>query len=151
MAGRFFSYFCSNPGFTLEIPHEEHSDTPRNGECKRKSPPYILHSVDYVHTQQAGYQCGEHEYDADAGEHLHHSAHVVVDDVGVCVHGGIEDVGVDVGGLTRLAHLNVDVLNHVGIQFVDGKFELQLRQEVLVATYGCDEIREAVLQPTQWI
>ena len=145
----FFSPFCLNPSLSLEIPHKYDGDSNGKSECKWESPPCIFHSVDEVHAEEAGYQSGEHEYDTDTGEHLHHSTHVVVDDVGIGIHGGVEDVGIDVGGLPCLTHLDVYVLYHVCIQFVDGEFELQFRKQVFISSDRSDEIGETVLQSAE--
>ena len=133
----------------LEIPHKNDCDTDGEEECEGEAQCSAFHAVHEVHAEEAGYECGEHEDNADAGEHLHDGAHVVVDDVGVCVHRGVEDVGVDVGGLASLTHLNANVLYHVSVKFVDGQFELELGEQVLVASNGSDEVGEAVLKATQ--
>ena len=77
---------------------------------------------------------------------LHDGAHVVVDDAGIGFHGGVENVGVNIGGFTGLVHLDGNVFNQVGVEFVDGQFELELGKERLVATYGGYKISQAVLQ-----
>ena len=86
----------------------------------------MLYAVEEVHAKEAGNQCGEHEHDADGGHGLHHGVSVVVDDAGVGVHCGVEDVGVDVSGLAGLVHLDGHVLNEVGVQLIDGQLELEL-------------------------
>ena len=67
----------------------------------------VLHAVDEVHTEERGDQGGEHHDDTHGGERTHHGVHVVGDDTGVSVHRRFEDVGIDAGGLARLAHLDV--------------------------------------------
>ena len=109
----------------------------------------MLHAVDEVHAEEAGYERREHQDNADACEHLHDRTHVVVNQVGVGVHRGVEDVRVDVRCLASLAHLDADVFYHVCVELVDGQFELELREQILIASDGCDEVGEAVLQATQ--
>lgn len=133
----------------FEIPHKEDGYTDGKEECKGEAPGDLFHAVYQVHAEEAGNECGEHEDNADAGEHLHDGTHVVVDDIGVSIHRGVEDVGVDIGRLSCLAHLNAHVLYHVCIEFVDGQFELELGEQVLVASNGGDKVGEAVLQATK--
>ncbi len=140
---------ASYPCFALEVPHEEDGDAYGEEECKGEAPRGGFHAVDEIHAEETGDEGREHEDDADAGEHLHDGAHVVVDDVGIGVHRGVENVGIDVGGLACLAHLDADVFYHVCVEFVDGQFELQLGEEVFVAADGGDEVGEAVLQSAQ--
>ena len=109
----------------------------------------MFHSIDQVHSKQTGDQRGEHQDNGDTGKHLHDAAHVVVDNVGIRVHCGIQDVGVDIGGFSSLTHLDVDILDHVGIQLIDGQFEFQLREQVFVASDGSDEIGQTVLQTAE--
>ena len=67
---------------------------------------------------------------------------IVVDDTLIGVHRRLKNVGVDAGGLTSLGHLNIYVLNEVGVEFVNLQLELQLRQQVLVTSDGGLEIGE---------
>ena len=120
---------CSPPlleqRLALEVPPEDDDEYYRDEECQGEAPPYMLHAVDKVHTEVAGYEGGEHEDDAPRGHHLHDVRHVVVDDVGIGVHRRVENVGVDEARLAGLTHLDVDVLDEVRVQFVDGQLELQ--------------------------
>ncbi len=116
--------YCLNPRFVLEVPHEGNRDAYRKEECEGEAPSGAFHTVHEVHTKETGDERGEHEDNADAGEHLHHLTHVVVDEVGIGVHRGVEDVGVDVCCLARLAHLDTHVLYHICVQFVNGQLEL---------------------------
>ena len=102
----------------------------------------MFHSVDEIHSEKAGDECGEHEDDGDGGECPHRRVHVVVDDAGVCVHRGFKDIGVDRRGFACLRHLDVDVFDKVCVEFVYLQLELELCEEVFVATYGGDEIGE---------
>ena len=61
----------------------------------------------------------------DVYKRQHQARHIVVDDVGIGFHRRVEDVGVDIRCLPRLVHLNGDVFNEVGIEFIDRQFELQ--------------------------
>ena len=107
----------------------------------------VLHAVDEVHAEERRDQGGEHHDDTHGGERTHHGVHVVVDDTGVGVHRRFEDVGIDAGGLARLAHLDVDVLDEVGVELIDLELELQFGQQVFVAADGGDEVGERVLEP----
>ena len=78
-----------------------------------------LHAVDEVHTEHRGDERRNHQDDGDRRERTHHGVHVVVDDAGVGVHGRLEDVRVDGGGLAGLRHLNVYVLDKVVVQLID--------------------------------
>ena len=117
--------FCLDPFACSEEPPEAGGDHDADYHGEWEAPPDLFHSADEVHAEEACDECGEHEYDGYGGEHFHDSRHVVVDDVGVGVHCGVEDGVVDGGHLARLAHLDVDVLDHVGVEFVDGEFELE--------------------------
>ena len=109
----------------------------------------MFHAVYQVHTEQTGNQRGEHQDNADAGEHFHDAAYIIINNTGVSVHCRVKDVVIDVTGLAGLTHLDIDVLDHVGIQLIDGQFELQLRQQVLVATDRSYKVGQAVLQAAQ--
>ncbi len=115
-----------------------------------KSVRAVLHAVDEVHAEQGGDQRRQHHDDTDTEvKRTHRGVHVVVDDARIGVHRRFQDVGVDAGGLSRLRHLDVDVLDEVGIQLVHLQLELQFRQQVLVASDGGDEVGEGVLQTCQ--
>ena len=118
----------------------------RNHDGKDKSPRAILHTVDQIHTKHRGDERRYHHDNRHRGEGTHHRVHVVVDDAAVGVHRRLKDVGVDGGGLSGLRHLDVDVLDEVGVQLVNLQLELQLRQQRLVATDGGLEIGQRVLQ-----
>ena len=138
-----------NPCFALEIQQEGEGYAYGKHEGEGETPLCGFHAVDEVHAEEAGYECGEHEYDVDAGEHLHDGVHVVVDEIGIGVHRGVEDVCVDVCGFACLTHFDAYVFYHVGVQFVDGEFEFQFGEQVFVASDGGDEVCEAVLQTTE--
>ena len=78
-----------------------------------KSERCCLHAVDEVHAEHRGDERRNHQDDSHRRERTHHCIHVVVDDAGVSVHGRLEDVRVDSGGLAGLRHLNVYVLDKV--------------------------------------
>ena len=132
-----------------ENPPKETRHCHRYKQRNGKSEGTCLHAVDEVHTKETGYQRGEHHKNGYRGERTHHCVHVVIDDARIGVHGRFKNVGIDVGGLSRLSHLDIDILDKVGIQLVDLELELQLRQEVLIATDRGDEIGERVLQAAQ--
>ena len=142
-------FFLLYPCFVFEIPHKGNGDANGEEECEGEAPANLLHAVYQVHAEEAGNERGEHQDNADAGEHLHDGAHVVVDDVGISVHCGVKDVSVDVGGLAGLTHFDANVLYHVCVEFVDGQFELEFGEQILVASDGGDEVSEAVLQTAQ--
>ena len=142
----FQSRSLSNPRFSAEQ-GIEHGGYEHGAAChKRESPPRSFHAVDQVHTEDTCDKRGEHQDDGDGSHLLHDARHAIVDDAGVSLHGGVQDVCVNVGSLSGLIHLNGNVLNKVGIHFIDGQFELQLREQRFVATDGGDEIGQTVLQ-----
>ena len=106
----------------------------------------LLHAVDEIHAEERGYQRGKHEDDGDRREGTHGGVHVVVDDAGIGVHRRFQDVRIDGGSLAGLRHLDVDVLDEVGVQLVHLQLELQFLQQRLVASDGGDEVGERVLQ-----
>ena len=114
-----------------------------------ESPGLGFHTVDEVHTEHRGDQRGYHHDDGDGGQGTHHRVHIVVDDTLVGVHRRFQDVGVDEGGLAGLCHLDVDILDEVGIEFVNLQFEFQFGKQRLVASDGGLEVRERVLQTAQ--
>ena len=135
-----------NPTNAPEEPHEEEGDDDGGDDGQGEAPNPMLHAVEQVHTEDAGDECGEHENDAHRGHRFHRLVHVVADDRSVGFDGRFENVGVDVGGFTGLTHLDIDVFNHIGVEFVDGEFELQFGKEGLVAANGSGEVRERVLE-----
>ena len=64
-------------------------------------------------------------------------------------HSKRQNVGVDACGFACLCHLDVYVFDEVGIKFVHLQLELQLRQEILVASDRGDEVGKGVLQAAQ--
>ncbi len=125
----------------------EGADGKRHDERDGKSPGIVLQAIGDVHAIQRGDERGRHHDDGDRGERTHHRVHVVVDDARVGVHRRLQDVGVDAGGLSGLRHLDIDILNEVGVELVHLQLELQFLQEVLVAADRGDEVGERVLQP----
>ena len=125
----------------------ERADGKRHDERDGEAPGIALQSVGDVHAIQRGDERGRHHDDGDRGQRTHHRVHVVVDDARVGVHGRLQDVRVDAGGLACLRHLDVDVLDEVGVKLVHLQLELQFLQQVLVAADGGDEVGERVLQP----
>ena len=105
-----------------------------------------LYAVDQVHTEERGYQRGQHENDGHTCQRTHEGVHVVVDNRLVGIHRRLQNVGIDAGGFASLSHLDVDVFDEVGVQFVNLQLELQLRQQYLVTTNGGVEVRQRVLQ-----
>ena len=101
-------------------------NTNRNEEGKDESVGVLLHAVDQVHAKERGNERGEHHDNGDAGERTHHCVHIVVDDAAIGVHRRFQDVGVDAGRFACLRHLDVDVLDKVGVQLVNLQLELQL-------------------------
>ena len=96
-----------------------------NGEddSDDESPGFGFHTVDEVHAKHRGDQRGNHHDDGDGGQGTHHRVHIVVDDTLVGIHRRFQDVGVDEGGFACLCHLDVDILDEVGIEFVNLQFE----------------------------
>ena len=105
----------------------------RNDECDGKSEGACLHAVHEVHSEERCHQRREHHHDGYHGERAHHGVHVVVDDARIGVHRRFQNVGVDVRQFASLAHLDVHVLDEVGVEFIYLQFELQFLQQVLVA------------------
>ena len=101
----------------------------------------FLESVYEVHAEERGDERRQHHDDRHGGERTHHGVHVVVDDGRVGVHRRLEDVRIDVRGLTCLRHLDVYVLDKVGVQLVHLQLELQFGKQRLVASDGCHEVR----------
>ena len=84
-----------------------------------------FHTIDEVHTKEAGDERRKHHDDADRSERTHHGVHVVVDNAGIGVHRRLQNVGVDIGRFSCLGHLDVDIFDEVGVEFVYLKFEFQ--------------------------
>ena len=114
----------------------------RKHHCEDKSPCRIFHAVYQVHTEQRGDERGAHHHDRHRRQRTHHRIHIIINNGRIGVHRRLQDVGVDLGGLGGLRHLDVHVLDEVGIEFVDLQFELQLLQQVLVAADGGLEVGE---------
>ena len=134
------------PGLAAEQPIEYARHDKREDDNEQEAPPRILQSRHEVHTEDAGDERGKHE-DNGHGSHLFHDAsHIIIDNAGVGLHGRVENVGVDIRRLAGLVHLDGDVLDEVGVEFVHGEFEFQFGEEGLVATNGGNEIGQAVLQ-----
>ena len=89
----------------------------------------MLHAVDEVHTEHGGDEGWEEDDHVERREESHHRVHIIINNVRIGVHRGVEDVDVDGCRLTCLVHLNVHVLNEFGIQFIDWQTELQLAQK----------------------
>ena len=132
----FLEKALSNPGFPSEDAIEESGDDDGEHNHHGEAPPRGFHAVDEIHSEDARDECGEHEDDGNARHLFHDARHVVVDDAGVGFHCGVKDVGVDVGGFSCLVHLNRDVFDEVGVQFIDGQFELQFGKQGFVAGFG---------------
>ena len=135
-----------NPADAPEEPNKENGDDDGSGDGDGEPPRPMFHAVEQVHTEDAGDERGEHENDAHRGHRFHRLVHVVADDRSVGFDGRFENVGVDVGGFTSLTHFDIDVFDHIGVEFVDGEFELQFGKEGLVAANGGGEVRERVLE-----
>lgn len=135
-----------NPADAPEEPNKENGDDDGSGDGDGETPRPMFHAVEQVHTEDAGDEGGEHENDAHRGHRFHRLVHVVADDRGVSVDGRFEDVGVDTGGFARLTHFDVDVFDHVGVEFVDRKLKFQFGKEGFVAANGGGEISERVLE-----
>ena len=88
-----------------------------------ESPGLGFHAVDEVHAEHRGDECGNHHDDGDGCKGTHHRVHIVVDDTLVGVHCRLKNVRVDKGGLAGLSHLDIDILDKVGIEFVNLQFE----------------------------
>ena len=105
------------------ITDESHHDGEDDGDGE--APPHFFHARNQVHTEDTCHERRNHEDDIEARHLLHQARHIVVDDVGISFHRRVEDVGVDIRCLPRLVHLNGDVLNEIGIEFIDRQFKLQ--------------------------
>ena len=102
-----------------EEPPGESCSADGNDEGEDKAKGFLLHAVDKVHTEERRDERGEHHDDGDAGERSHDGVHVVVDDALIGIHRRLKDVGVDARRLAGLRHLDADVLDEVGIKFVN--------------------------------
>ena len=123
--------------------HARYADGEDDGDDE--SPWFFFHAIDEVHAKHRGDQRWYHHDNGDGGQGTHHSVHVVVDDTLIGVHCRFQNVRVDECGFAGLRHLNVDVLNQVGVYFVNLQFELQFRQQRLVATDRSIKIGKGVL------
>ncbi len=132
-------------GSPRRVPDTTNGDNQGEGKSVRA----FFHAVDQVHAEEGGNQRWQHHDDTDTGQGTHRGVHVVVDDARIGVHRRFQNVGIDAGGLSRLCHLDVDVFDEVGIQLVHLQLELQLRQQVFVASDRGDEVGEGVLQAAQ--
>ena len=121
---------------------EEEGDEGGDDECDDESVLAVLHAVDEVHAEEAGDKGWKHQENRHRGQRTHHIVHVVVDNAAVSVHRRLQDIGIDIRGFLGLAHLDINVLNHVGVELVDLQLEFQLGQQILIATDGGGEIRE---------
>ena len=111
--------FKSEPLVAAEPPQGCHGGEYREDDGDDETPAPRLHAVDEVHTEERGNERREHDNHVERREQTHHTVHVVVDDIGIGVHRRVENVGVDVGGLTGLLHLDVHVLDEFGVKFID--------------------------------
>ena len=141
-----FIFCLLNPGFPAEEPVKAARYQYRQHAYQREGPPGCFQPVDHVHSEDTGDERGEHEDDGHGGHLFHHRSHIIINNVGIGFHGGVQDVGIDVGGFARLVHLDGDVLNQIGVKLIHRQLELQFRKQRLVATDGGDEVRQAVLQ-----
>ena len=114
--------------------HAQYADGEDDGDDE--SPWFFFHAIDEVHATHRGNQRWYYHDTGDGGQGTHHGVHVVVEDTLIGVHRGFQNVGVDKSGLTGLRHLDVNILNQVCIQLVDLEFELQLREQRLIASDG---------------
>ena len=80
------------PRFALKVPEEEHrgNQTQRQGNGEAQRP--LLHTIDKVHTKQTGYQRGEHQDNGNAGKHLHHLRHIIINNVRIRLHRRFQNV-----------------------------------------------------------
>ena len=116
-----------NPSFPAEKAIKYACYDYRSDDYHGKTPPHGFHATYQVHTKYTGYQRGEHQDNGDGGHLFHHARHIVINNAGVGLHGRVKNIGVDVGRLACLVHLNRYVLNEVSIEFVDWELKLQLR------------------------
>lgn len=138
--------YSSKPLAFSEIPPTEYGEYGRDDDCNEESPSTLFHAVDEVHAKEACHEGWQHDDHVEAREQTHHLVHVVVDEVGIGIHGGVEDVGVYGSHFACLLHLDVHVFDEFGIEVVDRQSELKFREQSLVATNRCSEVCEAVLQ-----
>ena len=138
--------FRSNQPLVAQQRPRDTADEEREDECHGEAEARVFHAVDEVHAEETGHEHGQGEHDGDRRERAHHGVHVVVDDARVGVHGRFEDVRVDGGGFAGLRHLDVHVFDEVVVEFIDLELELELLQQVLVASDGGLEVGERVLQ-----
>ena len=138
-----------NEPFVAEKPPCHCRNTHRNYHREEEAPGFFLHAVHQIHTEHRGDECGDHHDDRDGGQRTHHRVHIVVDDAGIGVHRRLQDIGIDAGGLSGLRHLDIDVFDQVGIEFIDLEFELQFLHQVLVAPDRGLEIGERILQTAE--
>ena len=108
-----------NKPFVTENPPCNARNCHRNNHGKDKSPGFTLHTVDEVHTEHRGHQGRNHHEDGHRCQRTHHRIHIIVNNTLVSIHRRLKNVRVDAGGLSGLGHLNIHVLNEVGVQFVD--------------------------------
>ena len=120
--------------------HARYADGEDDGDDE--SPRFFFHAIDEIHAKHRGDQRWYHHDDGDGGQGAHHGVHVVVDDTLIGVHRRFQNVRVDECCFTSLGHLDVDILNQAGVQFVDLEFELQFREQRFVASDGGLEIGE---------
>ena len=100
--------------------------------------------------RKGGYKRWQHQNNWHRGERTHHGVHVVVDNAWVGVHGGIQECQSRYSSFlvpVTSQYLRLQSGRHPTRQFC--KLKLQLSQKVLVATNGCDEVGNRILQTTQ--
>lgn len=105
--------------FAFQYPPGDARDDYRHYDGDEETVRRVLHAIDEVHAEHRGDECWEHHNDTHRGEGTHYGVHVVVDDARVGVHGRLQNVRVDAGGFPCLRHLNVDILNQVGVALID--------------------------------
>ena len=120
--------------------HARYADGEDDGDDE--SPWFFFHAIDEVHAKHRSDQRRYHHNDGDGCQGTHHGVHVVVDDALVGVHRRFQNIGVDKRRLAGLCHLNINIFDEVGIQFVDLEFELQFREQRFVASDGGLEVGE---------
>ena len=124
--------------------HARYADRKDDGDDK--SPGLRFHAIDEVHAKHRGDQRRYHHNDSDRRQGTHHRVHIVVNDTLVGVHRRFQNVRVDECCFTSLGHLDVDILNQVGVQFVDLELEFQFREQRLITSDGGLEVGKRVLQ-----
>ena len=119
----------SKPPLPSEPPqrHRCANHTGNDGDRETHLPPF--HTVDEVHAEHGRDESREKDDHVQRRQKPHHRIHIIINNVRVGVHRRVKDVDVDGGGLTRLVHLDVHILNEFGIQFIDRQTELQLAQQ----------------------